>query len=175
MVKIRKFIFSLDGSTRTSDDPHRKLSDFTPSFTSTLGLAASCLPEMDEVIRSWGYPLNPTETVVRLQRRLRANRDKSRRFVQAAGALSQFLGGQLQTVDPGFSPALRMFEEINTAPQEGKDISQAEIFNYDFLKAIMLWLRGGQQALLQGFKQLPNQRNDNPRFPIPKGTSFVND
>lgn len=167
MVKIRKFIFSLDGSTRASHGPSMKLTAHTPSFTSALGLAACCLPEMDDIIRSWGYPMNPDEEDVVLQQTLRTNRDSSRRFVQAAGTLARFLGGILQTSSSGSSPALQMFDEIGPAPQEGPHTSSREALSYDFLKAIVLWLRGGRQALLQGFKRPPNQRNDNPRFPIP--------
>lgn len=167
MVRIRKSLFSLDASTRSSDTSSSSLSAHTPSFTSALGLAASCLPEMDEIFRSWRYPMNPDEEDIVLQQTLRANRDSSRRFVQAAGTLARFLGGRLQVADAG-SPALQMFRGISPAPQEGRHMTLRETFNYDFLKAIILWLEGGQQALLQGFKRPPNQRNDNPRFPIPE-------
>ena len=167
MVKMRNFLFSLDASTREPRASSLKLSAHTPSFTAALGLAASCLPEMDEIIRSWGYPMNPDEEDIVLQQTLRANRDSSRRFVQAAGTVARFLGGKLQTVSPGSTPALQMFEGISSAPQEGPHTSSRETFNYDFLKAIILWLRGGQQALLQGFKKSPSQRNNDHRFPIP--------
>ena len=166
MVKIRKLMFSLDASIRS---PNRG-SDPTlrqPRFTSALGHAAAVLPEMDEIIRSWRYPLNPEEEDIVLQQTLRANRDSSRRFVQAAGSLSRILGGRLQTLSRS-NPALELFKHISPAPQEGPHISPREIFSYDFLKAITLWLEGGKQALLQGFKRPPNQRNENPRFPIPE-------
>lgn len=165
-VRIRKLIFSLDVSSRQHGGS-RDLSAHQPSFTSALGLAATCLPEMDEIMTSWGYPLNPDKEDIRLQQTLRANRDSSRRFVQAAGTLSSLLGGKLQTAGRGTSPALQMFEHISSAPP-GPFTSSREIFSYDFLKAITLWLKGGKQALLQGFKRPPNQRNENPRFPIPE-------
>ena len=167
IVKIRKYLFSLDASTGSSHSSSLNLPAHTPSFTSALGLAASCLPEMDEIIRSWRYPMNPDEEDVILQQTLRANRDSSRRFVQAAGSLARFLGGRLQVASAG-SPTLQMFGGISPAPQEGRHTTSREMFNYDFLKAIILWLEGGQQALLQGFKRPSNQRNDNPRFPIPE-------
>lgn len=165
-VRIRKLMFSLDASSRQHGGSH-DLSAHKPSFTSALGLAAACLPEMDEIMTSWGYPLNPDKEDIRLQQTLRANRDSSRRFVQAAGSLSRFLGGKLQTAGQSTSTALQLFEHINSAPP-GPHTSSREIFNYDFLKAITLWLTGGQQALLQGFKSPPNQRYENPRFPIPE-------
>lgn len=165
-VRIRKLMFSLDASSRQHGSSH-DLSIHKPSFTSALGLAATCLPEMDEIMTSWGYPLNPDKEDIRLQQTLRANRDSSRRFVQAAGSLSRFLGGELQSAGRSTSPVLQLFEHINSAPS-GPHTSSREIFSYDFLKAITLWLTGGQQALLQGFKRPPNQRSENPRFPIPE-------
>ena len=167
MVRMRKFLFSLEASTREPRASSWKLSTHTPSFTAALGLAASCLPEMDEIIRSWGYPMNPDEEDVVLQQTLRANRDSSRRFVQAAGTVARFLGGKLPTVSPESTSALHTFEAISSTLQEGPYTSSREIFNYDFLKAIILWLKGGQQALLEGFKRSPSQRNNDRRFPIP--------
>ena len=167
VVSIRKLIFSLDASSRSLSGDSPDPSAHKVSFASALGFAATCLPEMDAIIRSWRYPLNPEEEDIVLQQTLRANRDSSRRFVQAAGTLSRLLGGKLRTAGRRTSPALQMFEQISPAPQEGPHTSSREIFSYDFLKAITLWLDGGKQALLQGFKRPPNQRNDNPRFPIP--------
>lgn len=167
LVKIRQHIFSLDASQRSLDRNQSNLTAHQASFTSALGLAATCLPEMDEIIRHWRYPVNPDEEDVVLQQTLRANRDSSRRFVQAAGTISRLLGGKLQTAERGPHPALQLFEQIIPAPQEGPHSSSREIFSYDFLKAISVWLEGGPQALLQAFKRPSNQRNDNPRFPIP--------
>ena len=146
MVKIRKHIFSL--SARSSRSPHQTTVNH-PTFTSALGLAASCLPEMDEVIRSWGYPVNPDEADRFLLQTLRAKRDSSRRFVQAAGTLARVLGGRLLTASSTILPILDSFREITSAPQEGPHTSSREVFNYDFLKAILLWLEGGKEALLQ--------------------------
>ena len=167
LVKIRQHIFSLDASQRSLERNQPNLTVHRASFTSALGLAAACLPEMDDIIRHWRYPINPDEEDVVLQRTLRANRDSSRRFVQAAGTISRLLGGKLQTAGRGAHPALQLFQQINPAPQEGPHSSSREIFSYDFLKAITVWLGGGPPALLQAFKRPWNQRNENPRFPIP--------
>ncbi|KAL8829685.1 MAG: hypothetical protein Q9191_001866 [Dirinaria sp. TL-2023a] len=167
LVKIRQHLFSLDVSQRSIDRNPTNLTAHKASFTSVLGLAAACLPEMDEIIRHWRYPINPDEEEVVLQQTLRANRDSSRRFVQAAGTISRLLGGKLQTAGRGAHPALQLFEQINPAPQEGPHSSPREIFGYDFLKAISVWLEGGPRALLQAFKRPSNQRNEDPRLPIP--------
>lgn len=162
LVKIRKLMFSLEASSQSSD-----LSHHVPTFTSALGLAATCIPEMDEIIRSWRYPVDAFPTDIMLQQTLRCNRNSSRRFVQAAGTLARMLGGKIQNASRTPSPALDLFQEIVPAPDEGPKPPNREVFSYDFLKAIILWLEGGPQALLQGFKRPPNQRRDNPRFPVP--------
>lgn len=170
LVKIRRLMFSLEASGGTSASSES--ANHNPSFTAALGLAATCLPEMDEISRSWRYPVNPLYEDIVLQQTLRANRDSSRRFVQAAGTLARLLGGKIQTASPLPSPALDLFQEIGAVPHEGPVPSDREIFHYDFLKAIILWLEGGPQALLQGFQPPPNQRNYNPRFPVPDGAEL---
>lgn len=169
VVKIRKLMFSLgDSSPESGVAPSHDPSGHRTSFTSVLGFAAHVIPEMDDISRSWRYPVDPREEDIVFQQTLRGHRDSSRRFVQAAGTLARALGGKLQTGHPGSNPLLQYFQQIEPAPHEGPDPSQQEIFSLDFLKAILLWLDGGPQALLQGFKRPPNQRKDNPRFPIPE-------
>lgn len=170
LVKIRKLIFSLEASSDISAslEPTHHI----PSFTAVLGVAAACLPEMNEISRSWRYTVSPLHEDIVLQQTLRANRDSSRRFVQAAGTLARVLGGKIQTASPLPSPALDLFQEVGAPPHEGPASSEQEIFNYDFLKAIILWLEGGPQALLQGFKRPQDQRNQNPRFPVPDGAGL---
>ncbi|KAL8672356.1 MAG: hypothetical protein Q9168_003176 [Polycauliona sp. 1 TL-2023] len=166
MVKIRKLIFSLCDTSVDSCAGASDLSAHKAGFTSALGFAASLLPEMDEISRSWRYPLEPLDEDIVLQQTLRAHRDTSRRFVQAAGTLAKVLGGRLQMAS-GSSHLSQYFQQITPAPHEGSNASDRETFSLDFLKAILLWLEGGPQALLQGFKRPVNQRKDNPRFPIP--------
>ncbi|KAI4264119.1 MAG: hypothetical protein L6R42_000756 [Xanthoria sp. 1 TBL-2021] len=166
MVKIRKTLFSLsDTSVESCVDPLDP-SAHKASFTSVVGFSASLLPEMDEISRSWRYPLEPRDEDIVFQQTLRGHRDTSRRFVQAAGTLAKVLGGRLQMAG-GSSHLSQYFQQISPAPHEGSNASEKEIFSFDFLKAILLWLEGGPQALLQGFKRPVNQRKDNPRFPIP--------
>ncbi|KAL8700973.1 MAG: hypothetical protein Q9224_000714 [Gallowayella concinna] len=171
VVKIRKTLFSLgDSSADSHTNPHDP-SAHTASFTSVVGFSASLLPDMDEVSRSWRYPLEPREEDVAFQQTLRGHRDTSRRFVQAAGVLARVLGGRLQTA--GRSGSLsQYFQQINPAPHEGSTAAEKEIFSLDFLKAILLWLEGGPRTLLQGFKRPANQRNENARFPIPDEASL---
>ncbi|MCJ1478512.1 hypothetical protein MMC13_007192 [Lambiella insularis] len=165
VMKMKKLMFSLDASTlATQDNASEGLMRQVPLLTSVLGFAAGCLPEMDEIIRGWRYPVEPSETDVAFQKTLRLNRDSGRRFVQVAGALARVLGGRLKTEK---SSVLQQLQEVKPSPNEALCEDAGQIFSYNFLKAILLWLEGGLQALLQGFKKPPDQRNDNGRFPIP--------
>ena len=167
LVRIRKLLFSLEGSACSPEHPSfSNPASHRPIFTGVLGLAAVCLPDMDEISRSWRYPVSPSEEDIVLQQTLRDNRDSSRRFMQAAGTLARVLGGTIQTASLLGSPALNSYQMIRPGPHEGSAQPKSEIFCYDFLKAILLWLEGGPQALVQGFKRPPEQRKQNPRFPL---------
>ena len=168
VVKIRKLLFSLDISTSAGVEPGSgELGKYRSTFTSALGFAASCFSLMSEVIRGWRYPVEPTELDVVFQNTLRRNRDSGRRFIQAAGTLARVLGGALRTASRGKSPLLQYFQAIRPAENEGSFQDTGQIFSYDFLKAILLWLDGGPQALLNGFKKPVDYRAVSTRFPVP--------
>jgi nuclear receptor interaction protein len=93
-IKLQK-VFHLSETTSAGED--ESASAHTPKFTSMVGYAASILPDMDEISRSWRYPVCPTPVDVALQNKLRESRASSRRFVQAVGTLARVLGGQLHT------------------------------------------------------------------------------
>lgn len=171
--KISSLIFSLDARTRDlMESAEIGHSIFTSQFTSILGYAANCLPEMDGMINSWRYPMNPLRQDVYLQQSLRSDREASRRFVQAAGTLARLLGGRLQTVSLGSSPALQLFHRIGPTPKEGIYITRAQVFCYEFLKAITLWLAGSRQALLEGFQRPGTRGLNDLRYPVPCDTDL---
>ena len=167
LIRIRKLLFFPDANSRGSQEPdYEDSSSHVTDLTSAVGLAATCIPEMDEIMRSWGYPINPLEEDVILQQTLRRNRDSSRRFVQAAGTLARVLGANMHTLSP--STSLELFKQITPIPREGAAcMSTRQAFSYEFLRAIVLWLDGGPQGLLQGFKRPANHRGDSSRFPVP--------
>lgn len=171
--KVSSLIFSLDARTRdlmeSAEIGHHI---FTSQFTSILGYAATCLPEMDEMISSWRYPMNPLREDVYLQQSLRSDREASRRFVQAAGTLARLLGGRLHTVSLGSNPLLQSFQRIGPTPKEGLHITRAQVFCYEFLKAITLWLDGSRQALLDGFKRPGDHGINDSRYPVPCHTGL---
>ncbi|EEP81871.1 conserved hypothetical protein [Uncinocarpus reesii 1704] len=169
LVEIRKLLFSVELSAREEAAEISSTSEPTPytaSFTSVIGYAATYLPEMDEVIRTWGYPLSPSHDDVLFQQALRRNRESSRRFVQASGTLARVLGGRLQTATGGESPQLALFRQIVPAPTEDGMIDPSSQFGYDFLKAILLWLEGGRHAVVDSFKRSAGRRRDAGRFPL---------
>lgn len=168
LVRLRKALFSLESFLReTADEPTELgLTPYSAVFSSALTLASTYLPQMDEVMRTWRYPMNPTPEIVGFQQSLRRNRESAWRFVQAAGTLTRVLGGEIQN-DPreeGFSADL--FHQIRPAPGENDSINPESQFGYDFLKAILLWLEGGRQALVSGFKRDPMHRRNHRRFPV---------
>lgn len=163
VIKIRKLMFSLDTAARASHD----ISLHAPIFTTVLGVAATCIPDMNDIVRGWHYPINPLGEEVAFHKTLRRHRDATRRFVQAAGTLARILGGRLRTAGSGESPLLKIFNEIRPMPNEGHFEDTGKIFCYDFLRAILLWLDGGSEALIEGFKKSPTIRDQPTRYPIP--------
>jgi nuclear receptor interaction protein len=137
------------------------------AFTSILGFANSILPDMDEIARTWGYPVDPDPVDVAVQNKLRDDRAASRRFVQAAGTLARVLDGQLLTGASSDALISQHFACIQHAPRE-RDLPQHEQFSYDFLKAILLWLDSGPGALVEGF----SSRSPSDRCPCPQDSDM---
>ena len=162
LVKLRQALFSLRATAREATESEQ--SDITPysdSFQNALSLASTYLPQMDKVMREWTYPLNPSQDTVRFERSLRENRQASWRFVQAAGTLARVL---LRPTDHSMAPI--DFAQIFPAPNEDGHIDREAQFGYDFLKAILLWLQGGRQELLRGFRRGSCGPRVSGRFPL---------
>lgn len=168
IVQLRKTLFdfsaSLRGDMAIEMETSSELTMHTPVFTQALGQCSTVLPEMDDIMRTWGYPVNPSEEDITLQNTLRRNRQATWRFAQAAGCLSRVLGGKLQTLSSGPDPRLHRFMQIRPAALEGRTVSREARFCYDFLKAILCWLDGGQEAVINAFKRPPSAPPDSPRY-----------
>ncbi|RAK74807.1 WD repeat-containing protein [Aspergillus fijiensis CBS 313.89] len=169
LVKLRKALFSLDTSAREELElaSATDLTPFGESFSTALGHAAICLPQMSEVMRTWGYPLNPSSDMVRFQQTLRRNRESAWSFVQAAGTIARALGGELQNPPGDVDNEMEQFQQISPLKVEYAP-DRREQFGYDFIKAIILYVEGGREALLSGFKRGPIRRDTLSRFPIPE-------
>ncbi|KAJ5688575.1 hypothetical protein N7462_002967 [Penicillium macrosclerotiorum] len=168
LVKLRRALFSLQATARgATESDQTDLTPYSESFAYALALATTCLTQMDDVIRKWAYPLNPSRDTVAFQQALRRNRQASWRFVQAAGVLARALGGNTASTAESDLDLVSDFRRIIPAPNEDDSIERETHFGYDFLKAILLWLQGGRQDLLQGFKRGHCPRRLEGRFPIP--------
>ncbi|KAL4884344.1 hypothetical protein BJY04DRAFT_215310 [Aspergillus karnatakaensis] len=169
LVKLRKALFSLDAAVREGAEASHpsSVTAFHESFCSALMFALTFLPQMEDIMKTWRYPINPTVETVRVQQTLRRNRESSYRFVQAAGTLARALGGDVQ--DYGVDEdLLDKFQQIGPAPGEDNVINRREQFGYDFLKALILFVEGGRSAVLSGFKRSSTHGRNRDRFPIPE-------
>ncbi|KAI6859732.1 hypothetical protein KC334_g21524, partial [Hortaea werneckii] len=121
-------------------------------------------------MREWRYPVDPEPEDVIYQQTLRRNRESSRRFVQASGTLARVLGGKLRT---GGSVPSSLLTHFTTVQARSNDLEpdKKEVFGYDFLKAILLWLESGVGNLIEGFtrpsEMLPTVKAAK-RLPIPE-------
>ncbi|KAF3394267.1 WD repeat protein iqw1 [Penicillium rolfsii] len=166
LVKLRQALFSLEATAREATEAERSGPTlYSGSFASALSLASLWLPQMDQVMREWHYPLNPSSDTVTFQQSLRQNRQASWRFVQAAGTLARALSDDASV--EAASSAVSDFLQIVPAPNEDDSIDPGSQFGYDFLKAILLWIQGGRQEVLKGFKRGNHSRRVEGRFPIP--------
>lgn len=162
LVKLRKTLFSLETTVREATGSDEVSSEsYSECFSSALELASTYLPKMHDIMRQWSYPMNPSQDTVIFQQSLRRNRQSSWRFVQAAGTLAYALADQPQETEDS------TFQMIKPAPGEEDPLDPAARFGYDFLRAILLWLQGGRQHLLEGFQRRNAPRRLHGRFPIP--------
>jgi nuclear receptor interaction protein len=166
LVKLRKTMFDFSAATQSfaALENSSDLTPYTPIFTDVLGQSASLLTQMDAIIRDWSYPTEPSPEDVTMQQAMRRNRQASWRFVQASGCLAKTLGGRLQTLSPTGDPRIALFERVKPAAREGRNIDDHSRFCYDFLKAILLWLDGGKEAVVSGFKRSPESSKESQRF-----------
>lgn len=139
-VRIRSALFGQNESRR----------DQEARFTTALGEAASIISDIDEAMRDWHYPMEPSTHQVSWQQLQRRNRERTRRFVQAAGTISRVLGGKLRTGSSGQSTLLAHFTSLE-ARSNDLPLASHEQFGYDFIKAILLWVESGIGRLIEGF------------------------
>ncbi|KAL9061570.1 MAG: hypothetical protein Q9162_000102 [Coniocarpon cinnabarinum] len=158
LVEIRKWIFALDNAAPT---------DHAGSFIEALHKTVSTLEDMDMIMRTWRYPVDPENTDLIFQNTLRNHRDRSRRFAQSCGTLSRLLAGQPAVLShfPS-STALSKVHIIHSSSLERVIENSSEQFCYDFIKAICLWLESGPSALASHFAGKSSRR------PLPPSPSI---
>ena len=174
LVRLRKTLFDLDTTLRSSSaqpaaelEQIGELTQHFKSFDDLLGQSATLLPELNDVMREWTYPVDPTEEEVSLQNTLRRNRQATWRLIQASGCLARVMGGQVRTASSDvLDPRLSMFDQVKPAALERRFISNQSQFCYDFLKAILLWIEGGASSVLAAFKHSAGPYRESSRFPL---------
>ena len=168
VVELRRTMFTLNDQDTSTSSADKTL--HTTEFTSVRSLAATILPQMQEITRTWRYPIAPVQEEVLLQRTLRSNRESAWRFVQASGVVARALGGQSHTASQEIFDT-PLFSRIDHAPNEGSVLSDRERFGYDFIKAIFLWLDSGLGALIDGFTRSSDVARYASRLPVPNDAS----
>ncbi|KAI9724841.1 MAG: hypothetical protein M1812_000117 [Candelaria pacifica] len=168
-VNMRKEIFSLESyqGQRMTPDSVPDPTQYHISFTAALEHAAALIPKIDEVDQNWPLMGNPSAEVEAFHRTLSRNRLSTRKFIQACGTLAKALAGRLPTASLANESASHNFNQIMLIMGEGDFLPPAARFSYDFLKAILLWLEGGEQAMVEGFKEPPSRWDSKPGFSLP--------
>ena len=167
LVKLRKTMFEFTSSAGDVSEMEYStdLTAHTTTFTNVLGQCTALLPQMDEIIRGWTYPVNPSAEDILFQNTLRRNRQKSWRFIQAMGVLARTLGGTVQTTG-SLDVSQVHFGAIKPASREEGYIDDRERFCYDFLRAITLWVTGGRGRLFAGFRRQADTDPKTERYPL---------
>lgn len=123
-----------------------------------LASSLKLLENLDTIIRDWTYPTTESRNQIAFQQKLREDRAKTWRFVQACGTLSRVASQKPASSCP--QRLLELFDVVKPAPRESSmPLERHEHFAYDFLKCILLWLDSGVGAVLREFTHDP----DNPQ------------
>ena len=175
LVRLRKTLFDLDTTLRSSStqsgaelEATEELTQHSRTLDDLLGQSVTLLPQLNDVMREWTYPVDPTEEEVSLQNTLRRNRQATWRLIQASGCVARVLGGRVRTAssDAILDPRMSMFDQVKPAALERRFISNESRFCYDFLKAILLWIEGGASSVLAAFKHSAGPYRESSRFPL---------
>jgi nuclear receptor interaction protein len=168
VVELRRTMFTLNDQDTATSSVDKTW--HTTEFTSVRSLAATVLPQMQEITRTWRYPVAPDQDDVLLQRTLRSDRESAWRFVQASGVIARALGGRPHTASQEIFDT-PLFTRVDHAPNEGSILRDREKFGYDFIKAIFLWLDSGLGALIDGFTRSSDVARYASRLPVPNDAS----
>lgn len=150
----------------TMDGVNRNWSEESPeerdeTNITILGEIVPIFQVVDENVRRWPYPTNPTSSEVHFQQKMRDDRNKVWRFVQCAGTIIRvLLRMSAHTIDPELREALQSFDTVRPAPRESsRPLDTHEQFCYDFIKAVLLWVDSGVGAVLGEFQADPEHHN----------------
>ena len=166
LMRIRKEIFALPEELRRNGGTPQN-PELTAHFESLSRLATECYEKMNTIKRDWRYPVDPSLVDIEIQRRLRNQRDIVIRFTQAAILIARACAGFPQKKDSDDGSVGQLLQSMSNLTVHGPDDDVHDFFALDFIKAIVLWLRGGSKALLAGFKKTNLPGRSSIRYPIP--------
>jgi nuclear receptor interaction protein len=112
--------------------------------------ALKVLEKIDHIMHNWSFPMTEQTGTIAFQKKLRDDRAKTWRFVQACGTIARV--ASRRPADAGPRRLMDYFDIIRPAPREtALRIERHEQFGYDFIKTVLLWLDSGVGAVLREF------------------------
>jgi nuclear receptor interaction protein len=116
----------------------------------TLVAALKLLEKIDGIMHNWSFPVTESSGTIAFQRKLRDDRGKTWRFIQACGTIARVTSRR--RADAGPRRLLEYFDAIRPAPRESAlQLERHEQFGYDFIKTVLLWLDSGVGAVIREF------------------------
>jgi nuclear receptor interaction protein len=116
----------------------------------TLVAALKVLEKIDHIMHNWSFPVTESSGTIAFQKKLRDDRGKTWRFVQACGTIARVTSRRPAAAGP--RRLLEFFDTIRPAPRESAlQLERHEQFGYDFIKTVLLWLDSGVGAVLREF------------------------
>ncbi|KAI5307287.1 hypothetical protein KEM56_000835 [Ascosphaera pollenicola] len=122
-------------------------------------IAGKYTEKIREALRSWRYPLNPDPVETSYQEMMRNIRQNAYRYTQVAwGIANAYLKRYTNTTD------VVLNDYPDRSLERGCPDDKSH-FNYEFMRAIIAYVKSGRDGLINAFTQPPGRRN--PRlYPI---------
>lgn len=172
-IKRELFVCHSEGGENSYYKLDDSLADREDAMVKVVCEAAGVFEMVDDAISRWAYPTTTSGSAIAFQQKLRDDRAKTWRCVQAAGTLARVL---LKMSPQGndwseLPKALDYFDYVRYAPRESsRPLDRREHFAYDFIRAVCLWIDSGIGAVIGEFTFTPESSTRYMRRqPIPEG------
>ncbi|KAF2435378.1 WD40 repeat-like protein [Tothia fuscella] len=170
--ELRSLILDPTGRQQSNTSDEAKAA-FRQRMERTLVLSLKIIEKIDGIMHNWSYPITESSSAIAFQQKLRDDRGKTWRFVQACGTVSRVASRRPH--DAGPRRLLDYFDIIRSSPRETSlHLERHEQFGYDFIKTVLLWLDSGVGAVLREFTCEPDDpsRSNSKRRPITKDSGL---
>ncbi|KIW08632.1 uncharacterized protein PV09_00588 [Verruconis gallopava] len=159
--QVRNMLFNVSQTTHSFFQPDTEPDEPTVvrnRLDQVLSTSLKLLEQVDKLINQWTYPITESSNQIAFQNKLREDRAKTWRFVQACGTIARVASRKPTATCP--RRVLELFDMIKPAPRESAmPLERHEQFGYDFIKTVLLWLDSGVGAVLRGFTHDPDDPN----------------